>query len=185
MFFRMLKFSHDKASRGISFFQGCQFLTYFVRLQPVFCIKKEGITPQIWSFHTLYFYRLLLILARLVLNPNFLPNSKSSNSISTGGEIEIRTLAGIAPPDGFQDRSLEPLGYFSICLYMDSTLFQQIINKSEQCFLLIQLLEMVFKTRLFKRTCFFYRQVFQKCIKIAQGLYIYKKSDTFVPLIFS
>ena len=89
MFFRMLKFSHDKASRDISFFQGCLFLTYFVRLQPVFCIKKEGITPQIWSFHTLYFYRLLLILARLVLNPNFLPNSKSSNSISTGGEKEI------------------------------------------------------------------------------------------------
>lgn len=31
-----------------------------------------------------------------------------------GGEIGIRTLAGLASPNGFQDRPLQPLGYFSV-----------------------------------------------------------------------
>ncbi len=31
-----------------------------------------------------------------------------------GGGIEIRTLAGLAPTIGFQDRPLQPLGYASI-----------------------------------------------------------------------
>lgn len=31
-----------------------------------------------------------------------------------GGSIEIRTLAGLAPPIGFQDRPLQPLGYTSL-----------------------------------------------------------------------
>lgn len=32
---------------------------------------------------------------------------------TNGGEIEIRTLAGLASPNGFQDHPLQPLGYFS------------------------------------------------------------------------
>ncbi len=30
--------------------------------------------------------------------------------IFNGGELEIRTLAGLASPIGFQDRPLQPLG---------------------------------------------------------------------------
>ena len=33
---------------------------------------------------------------------------------ANGGEIGIRTLAGLASPNGFQDRPLQPLGYFSV-----------------------------------------------------------------------
>lgn len=32
----------------------------------------------------------------------------------SGGEAGIRTLAPLARPTGFQDRTLQPLGYFSI-----------------------------------------------------------------------
>lgn len=35
-----------------------------------------------------------------------------------GGEIEIRTLAGLAPPNGFQDHPLQPLGYFSTMVHL-------------------------------------------------------------------
>ena len=31
-----------------------------------------------------------------------------------GGSTEIRTQAGLAPPIGFQDRPLQPLGYASV-----------------------------------------------------------------------
>ena len=38
------------------------------------------------------------------------------NSSFFGGETGIRTLARLASASGFQDRSLQPLGYFSIKL---------------------------------------------------------------------
>ena len=38
----------------------------------------------------------------------------TSNQI--GGETGIRTLAQLSPPTGFQDRTLQPLGYFSVYL---------------------------------------------------------------------
>ena len=37
-----------------------------------------------------------------------------SVKFANGGGIEIRTLAGLAPTIGFQDRPLQPLGYASI-----------------------------------------------------------------------
>ena len=35
---------------------------------------------------------------------------KSHHFLQFGGELEIRTLAGLSPPAGFQDQSLQPLG---------------------------------------------------------------------------
>ena len=47
------------------------------------------------------------------MNP-FLLNKKTrfvrGVYFSNGGELEIRTLAGLASPIGFQDRPLQPLG---------------------------------------------------------------------------
>ena len=40
-----------------------------------------------------------------------------STSLSFGGGAEIRTLAGCDPAAGFQDQSLQPLGYASVLGY--------------------------------------------------------------------
>ena len=39
-----------------------------------------------------------------------------SRDVKDGGEAGIRTQAPLARPTGFQDRTLQPLGYFSMCV---------------------------------------------------------------------
>ena len=49
--------------------------------------------------------------------PDELPDCSTPRNllfIKNGGERGIRTLARLAPTIGFQDRPLQPLGYFSI-----------------------------------------------------------------------
>ena len=47
-----------------------------------------------------------------LLNSNKLKGEsiKAHHFLYFGGELEIRTLAGLASPIGFQDRPLQPLG---------------------------------------------------------------------------
>ena len=47
--------------------------------------------------------------------PDELPGCSTSRCY--GGEIGIRTLAPVSRPTGFQDRTLQPLGYFSIIFF--------------------------------------------------------------------